>query len=125
VEIVMRTLGHFIATGEVSWGTIDENIAIGDHDILDQRGYRGHAGFQSWLEDWTAAWTEYHMEPQEAIDAGDHVVVVIHMKAKGRGSGVTVERQDAIVHTMRTGKIVRIDYYNSREQALKAVGLEE
>jgi ketosteroid isomerase-like protein len=47
------------------------------------------------------------------------------MHATGRGSGVELERRDAIVYTFRAGKIVRLDYYNKREQALEAVGLSE
>lgn len=31
-----------------------------------------------------------------------------------------VERQDAIVWSVRNGKVVRLDYYNNREQALAA-----
>jgi len=48
---------------------------------------------------------------------------VILLKAKGRGSSIDVERQDAMVCKLRDGKIARIDYYNNRAQALKAVGL--
>jgi hypothetical protein len=36
-----------------------------------------------------------------------------------------VDRQDAIVYQLRDGKIGRLDYYNNRDQALKAVGLVE
>jgi hypothetical protein len=49
----------------------------------------------------------------------------LHMKARGAASGVAVERQDALVQTFRDGKVVRLDYYNNRADALKAVGLEE
>jgi ketosteroid isomerase-like protein len=64
------------------------------------------------------------MEPEEFIDADDdHVILVLRLKATGRGSGVNVERQDAMVFTVRDGKAVRIDYYNSKQQGLKAVGL--
>jgi hypothetical protein len=45
------------------------------------------------------------------------------VKATGLGSGVEVERQDGLVYGFRDGKIVRLDYYNSRQQALEAVGL--
>jgi ketosteroid isomerase-like protein len=63
--------------------------------------------------------------PEEFIDAGDCVVAVIRLKAKGQSSGIEVERQDAIVYKLRDGQIVRGDYYNKREQALEAVGLRE
>ena len=34
-----------------------------------------------------------------------------------------VERQDAIVYEIRDGKILRLDYYNNRQQALASVGM--
>ena len=50
---------------------------------------------------------------------------MLRVKATGRGSGVALERQDAIVYAMRDGLVARMDYYNSKQQALEAVGLEE
>ena len=50
---------------------------------------------------------------------------LLRMNAPGRGSGVTLDRQDAIVVEMRDRKMARLDYYNNRKQALQAVGLDE
>jgi hypothetical protein len=36
-----------------------------------------------------------------------------------------MERQDAMVYVVRDRQVVRVDYYNSKQQALQAVGLEE
>jgi ketosteroid isomerase-like protein len=123
VEIVERATRHLMETGEPDWGALDPTVAVHDHDTPDQGTYRGHAGVARWLEDWGAAWADWNLEPEDYIDAGDHVVLVIRVTAKGRGSGVEVHRQDALVYEFRDGKIVQIDYYNSREQALDAVGL--
>jgi ketosteroid isomerase-like protein len=126
VEIVRRGFEHFLATGEPAWETLDEEVEVHDHDILDAGEYRGLAGVGRWLEDWSGAWSEFSMEPSEFIDAGERVVAVFRMTATGQGSGVRVDRQDAMVWEMGPGaKVVRIDYYNNREQALKAVGLTE
>jgi hypothetical protein len=57
------------------------------------------------------------MTPQEYVASGDRVIVSLHMIATGRGSGLKVERDDALVHEMRDGKTVRVDYFNSRQQA--------
>jgi ketosteroid isomerase-like protein len=93
---------------------------------MDAGEYRGHAGFTRWLEDWASAWSEFTSEAaEEILDAGEDVVIVYRLKATGRASGVTVERQDAMVCRVQDGKIVRIDYYNDRSQALKSVRLEE
>ena len=42
-----------------------------------------------------------------------------------KGSGVELSRADAVVADHRDGKIVRLGYYNDRDQALEAAGLEE
>jgi ketosteroid isomerase-like protein len=125
VEIVQRGLGVYFATGEPPWELFDEKVKVYDHDTPDQGVYRGHQGVRRWLEDWGAAWAEWSIEPEKLIDAGDSVVVFIRMKAEGLGSGVAVERDDTQVHKLRDGKVVRLDYFNDRKQALKAVGLEE
>lgn len=123
MELIQQTFVVWGETGEPEWAIVDDEIEAHDHDILDAGEYRGRAGVERWLADWGSAWTEFSMEPEEFIDAGNQVIAVIRMKAKGRGSGVEVERQDAIIYELRDGKIVRLDYYNNRKQALEAVGL--
>jgi ketosteroid isomerase-like protein len=123
LEVVRRSLETFSETGEILWATLDEEIEITDHDIPDQNGYRGHEGFARWLEDWGAAWADYTIEPKEFIDTGEHVVVVLHMRAKGRGSGLELDREDAMVYQLRAGKIIRTDYYNDTRQAFTAAGI--
>jgi hypothetical protein len=53
------------------------------------------------------------------------VVVFIRMRTKGLGSCIETERKDAEVFTLAHGKIVRLDYFNDRRQALQAAGLSE
>jgi ketosteroid isomerase-like protein len=126
VEIVRNGFECFVATGEPAWDTMREDVEVHDHDIMDGRAYRGHADVRRWLyEDWATAWSEWSAEPEEYIDvdAAELVIVVLRVKATGRGSGVALERQDAIVYAMRDGMVARMDYYNSKQQALDAAGL--
>ena len=125
VDLVRRGFEHFVATGEPAWETLHEHVEVYDHDIMDGREYRGHADVRRWLyEDWAAAWSDYSAEPQEFIEADDdRVIAVLGIKATGRASGVEIERQDAMLYVVRDLKIVRIDYYNSKQQALEAAGL--
>jgi ketosteroid isomerase-like protein len=125
VELVQEVLVGFDAPDEFRWDRMHEDIEAHDHDVIDAGEYRGHAGLRRWFEDWSSAWAEFSMEPQEMLDAGERVVAVLHVRARGRGSGVEVERQDAMVFQVRNGKIWRIDYYNNRQQALEAAGLAE
>ena len=115
-----RFYERWFTTGELPWDLVDQRIEVHDHDTPDQGAYRGHAGVERWLSDWGDAWAEWSIDPEEFVDAGNAVIVVIRMHAKGMGSGVELDRQDALVYRFRNDKIARIDYYNSKEQAVEA-----
>jgi len=123
VELVQQSLERFVRTGELVWDVTDPEVVIVDHDIMDGSEYRGHEGVQRWLGDWSSAWSHFTMEPEEVIDAGDSVVVIVRMKATGAASGIEIERRDGIVYRVYAGRIIRLDYFNSAEQALAAAGL--
>jgi ketosteroid isomerase-like protein len=86
-----------------------------------QEVYRGHEGVLRFFTMFFEAWEEYHAEPIEFIDAGDDVVVVVHQRARGKGSGVMIESDMFQVGTFRGGKAVRMRVRNSREEALRLV----
>jgi ketosteroid isomerase-like protein len=71
------------------------------------------------------AWEERRLEPEEFIDAGDDVVVLLHEYRRGRGSGVELETKTALVVAVRGGRVVRIQGYMDRDAALAAAGLSE
>src|SRR3984893_15016824 len=124
VELVRSSLEHYLTTGEPAVDTLNEDIEAPDHYVMNSGEYRGAAGFQRWLEDWAGPWSEFSLEPEQYLDAGDQVVAEPQPRASGKASGVTVARQDAMVCTMRDGRMVRLDYYNNPAQALEQVGLE-
>ena len=98
---------------------------IHDHDLPDAEVYRGPGGARRWASTWLDAWDDWAIENQEYIDAGDRVVVVAHIWARGKGSGTPVQQQHGIVLTLREGKVVRLDYFGSKAEALEAVGLSQ
>jgi ketosteroid isomerase-like protein len=125
VEIVRRWYDAY-ARGDPddpALAPFDPEIEAYDHDILDAGEYRGFDGLLRWQADWDQQWESWRWDPEEFIDAGERVVAVLRVHARGRHSGVEVERVDAAVWTLRDGQCVRLDYYNSKQQALKAVGL--
>jgi ketosteroid isomerase-like protein len=110
--------------GEVAWDLIDPEIVVVDHDIPDADDYRGHEGFRKWLlEDWASAWESYTMEMEQLVDAGDTVLSVFTLTARGKGSGVETKRRNATVNTVKNGRITRVDYYTTEEEARSAAGL--
>lgn len=74
---------------------------------------------------WWGTFTDYSFTVEEMIDAGQSVILRIHERGVGKGSGLPIERDSIQVWTLLEGRIVRIGFYPSRESALEAVGLPE
>ena len=68
---------------------------------------------------------EPRIEAQEFIDAGDQTVVAVRMSGRGKASGVEVDGRLFQVVTEDHDKLVRVEWYTSRAEALKAVGMTE
>ena len=68
---------------------------------------------------------DLRVEAEEYVDAGDTIIVVVRAHGTARGSGLYMDQRLAFVWTVREGKPVQMEQYPNREDALKAVGLEE
>ena len=86
--------------------------------------YHGHAGIRQLMESIRENFDEFHVEIEEHFTHDEHVVVALHQRAVGKASGVPVDIHIGQVWTLRDGKAVRWRIYRSKEEALKAVGLE-
>jgi ketosteroid isomerase-like protein len=88
--------------------------------------YHGVEGALAALADMSSAWDSWEQEAERVLDAGDKgVVTLLRFRARGRGSAVPVEFPWAMVSTLRDGRIITSRTFLDRNEALKAVGLEE
>ncbi len=92
--------------------------------VAEGRVYRGLAEVRrEYDEEDGEAWEERRIEPAEFIDAGDDVVVLLHEFRRGRGSGVELELDTAVVLTVREGRVARIQGFMDPAAARRAAGL--
>jgi ketosteroid isomerase-like protein len=116
VEIVRR----FLAVD------VDEALTYADPAIvwnpIEELPTQGHDAVRASLARWKAEWDDYKVMPEEFVDRGDCVVVTVRLRGRGRGSGVEIDARFYDVYTLRDGKIVRMDQFTERSQALEAVG---
>jgi ketosteroid isomerase-like protein len=94
-------------------------------ELPDASSYTGPSEFLDFVEAWEEGITLEHMEPEEIVDAGDRVLVMVHHRGQGKASGIEVDQHFAMVWTVRGGRAARMDMYRTREQALEAAGLSE
>jgi ketosteroid isomerase-like protein len=53
------------------------------------------------------------------------VLLTAHHRGRGQGSGVEVDTRFYEVYMLRDGKVVRVDEFSERAEALEAAGLRE
>ena len=98
----------------------DWSNSIGPH-----RGvYRGRERARELFGFFLEAWDEFRWDPEEIIEVDEaRVVVVNHIRMRGRGSGVEVEATGAQLWTITGGEVRSLKLYQSKADALGAVGV--
>jgi ketosteroid isomerase-like protein len=102
----------------MEWGWSDEfpGLAGVYHDPAEP-----NARLRSWL----GGWDDWRCEAEEYIARGDQVVVLTRYRGRGKGSGVPVDTKGAHVWALRDGKVVRLEIFADRANALAAAGLAD
>ena len=86
--------------------------------------YYGHDGVRTFWRTWFSAWEQASFEYEEFIDAGDSVVTILSQHVRGRASGIELDwKSYGQIWTVRSGKIVRVEFVRNRSEALEAAGL--
>ena len=103
---------------EVEWDARGSPIGgLGGRPVV-----HGHDGIREMSHAWGDAWESIEYEIEDLIDAGEHVISMLRYRARGRASGAEVVHTDYPVWTIRDGRIVRVVWLHTREQALEAAG---
>ena len=123
VEIVRRAFAYEI----YGVGGRAEAEAIFHPDVVmnptDAGPFHGSGAMRDDYERWASEFEELEVSAEEFIDGGDRVLVTARHRGRGRLSGVEAEGRFYEVYTLRDGKVIRVDEYVERAQALEAVGL--
>jgi ketosteroid isomerase-like protein len=92
----------------------------------DRGVYTGHAAWLTFMRTRNEVLGGRRFDSVELLTPADDTVVLIgRVFERGRASGVEVESHGAAAWMLRQGKVVRLKIYQSSDDALKAVGLEE
>jgi ketosteroid isomerase-like protein len=121
VEIVRR------AHEALNSGDMDALIALCDEGfrldmsdrVFNPAVYEGHDGIRRFYSEVRDVWESYVWEPDEFIEAGRDVVALIRSTGRGRGSGVEVNREAAMVWSVREGQAIALRFFRDRGEALK------
>jgi ketosteroid isomerase-like protein len=108
---------------------VDEALEYADPDIVwnpaEELASHGHDAVRASFVRWKSEWDDYEVHPEEFEPVGDRVLATVYLRGRGRASGIEVDTRFYDVYTVRDGKIVRMDQFTRRSEALEAAGLPE
>ena len=94
--------------------------------LPDSSGYHGREGVKKRLTELIEPFDRPGFEVEEILDDGnDRQVVQLRMSGQGKASGADVDVRFYQALTLRSGMVVRVEWYTERAEALKAAGLSE
>jgi ketosteroid isomerase-like protein len=105
----------------------DESLEVCIPDAYPEGAqvFRGRDGLKRWIASNKEAWEEWRVEPKRLLDAGDRIVALVHVVARGGSSGISLDRETAHIWTVVEGRVVRCEVYLEPSEALAAVDLHE
>jgi len=122
---------EIVREAEDAYSRGDYGRIAGIHDphivviTLEDGALYGNDAVLANYERWNEAWEEAETTLEEVTGRGDRVFVAVLFHGRGRASGVEVDERFYEVYTLRDGKVLRIDEYEHRADALEATGLSE
>ena len=114
--------------GDVEWmiAQLDPEIVWEDAaEVPGSSSYRGIREVRGYLESFAQQWEEIRFEPEGILDAGEQVVALVRLVARGRASGAQVDARLAHLYELRGMRVLRVRTFFDRESALEAAGLRE
>lgn len=85
--------------------------------------YRGHDGVRRWFDSFYEAMDEVALEPIRMQPVDTRVAVEVRIVARGRSTNLEVVQEAAALCTVEDGKVLRIDFAATWDDALSAVPL--
>jgi len=122
VETIRRGYEHFLAKGEIR-AHPDLVWDVSRLEWPDQQIYAGAEGANQFNAEWADAWDDWEFQPEEFIEAGERVVVIVTQRGRSKATGIPVEMRFAQVWTLRDGWGIRMQMFASVEEALEVAGL--
>jgi ketosteroid isomerase-like protein len=125
VDVVNRITDAWRTEGTpLPSGLLDPEIEwVNPPDAVERGTRKGIEEFAAAADAVTDSFEGLGIDVDEMLDAGDRVIVIARLSGRGRGSGADVERRQGYIWTLRDGKAVRFQWFNTADEALRAAKL--
>jgi ketosteroid isomerase-like protein len=105
----------------------EDVVLVVQEGFLNTGTFEGKEAVGEWFGDWFRTLSEYHFDIDEAreLEEGPIFMVASH-QGSGRASGAEFPaREIAYLFRVEGGKVIRVQLFSTRENALEAASLPE
>jgi ketosteroid isomerase-like protein len=94
-------------------------------EFPDAGTYLGRERLAEYTRGFLEPWSRITIEAEDITDAGDSVVAAVRQAGVGGESGAATEFRYFQVWSLRGRKVIRLENFRERAEALEAAGLSE
>ena len=87
--------------------------------------YRGHSGVRSFWDAMLAPWDSFQIDVERIVEGDACAAVAIRFRARGKVSGALTDLRQGHVLGFKDGRVAKVSFHNSFEEALEATGLSQ
>jgi ketosteroid isomerase-like protein len=87
--------------------------------------FRGYPGVFEYFKTLDDAYERFEVVPHDLLDAGAAALMVADADWRGKESGAEGTTSIFVAFWLRAGKVLRVETFTDRAEALEAVGLRE
>jgi ketosteroid isomerase-like protein len=96
-------------------------VMVGGLEPLVGREFHGRDAIRGFFEDFQASFGRLHIEIEQAIPAGERILLVLNQHNRGESGGVETTNRWGQLLSFREGLIIRADNYYEVDEALEAI----
>ena len=92
--------------------------------VFNPEVYSGHDGIRRFVAEVREVWEAFTWEPTEMKEAGDMVLAIVHSVGRGRGSGLEIDRDSAMLWQIPEETLLALTFYRDVSAARQAAGID-
>jgi ketosteroid isomerase-like protein len=89
-------------------------------EAVEGGSFEGVQGLRQFFDEWDKTWRVWEVEPREIREVDDRVLVLGHVHAEGRESGLALDQPAAYLFEFRDGLLARGATYFDHDEAIAA-----
>jgi ketosteroid isomerase-like protein len=125
VDVARRTDEAFNRRDRAAWLALQDPASecVPARDWPESDAIQGREAVWDFYGEVIGAWREAAFETVELVDAGnDKLVQQVRAEMEGKASGASVVLSYWLASTFRNGKVLRVEWFANRSEALEAAG---